>query len=96
MTQVRRLSRSQNSCARFRKEAAARKVELPKTFAVPGSWFENYEASYRKMTRQAKADDVAPNLESAQELARKLYEPAFEGHWNHAKWNPGSMRWVEE
>lgn len=75
---------------------AARKIELPKAFAIPASWFENYEASYKKMAKQAKADDVAPNLENAQELARKLYEPAFEGHRNHAKWNPGSMRWVEE
>lgn len=81
---------------RVAKEAATRKVELPKAFAIPASWFENYEASYKKMAKQAKADDVAPNLENAQELARKLYEPAFEGHQNHAKWNPGSMRWVEE
>lgn len=48
------------------------------------------------MAKQAKADDVAPNLENAQELARKLYEPVFEGYRNHAKWNPSSMRWVEE
>ena len=63
---------------RVAKEAATRKVELPKAFAIPASWFENYEASYKKMAKQAKADDVAPNLENAQELARKLYEPAFE------------------
>ncbi len=81
---------------RVAKEAATRKAELPKAFAISASWFENYEASYKKMAKQAKADDVAPNLENAQELARKLYEPAFEGHRNHAKWNPGSMRWVEE
>ena len=81
---------------RIAKEAAARKVGFPKAFAVPRSWFENYEASYKKMAKQAKADDVAPNLESAQELARRLYAPAFEGHRNHAKWNPDSMQWVEE
>lgn len=81
---------------RIAKEAAARKVGLPKAFAVPRSWFENYEASYKKMAKQAKADDVAPNLESAQGLARRLYAPAFEGHRNHAKWNPDSMQWVEE
>ena len=80
---------------RVAKEAAARKVELPEAFAVPGSWLDNYKTSYKKMAKQAKTDDVAPNLESAQELARKLYAPAFEEHRNHAKWNPSSMLWIE-
>ena len=48
------------------------------------------------MARQAKADDVAPDMVSAEELAAKLYEPALGTHWEHgaSTWSPSSLIWA--
>lgn len=81
---------------RVAKEAAARKVELPGPFAIPDAWFESYGAAYAKMARQAKVEDVAPDLASAQRLAQGFYAPALAGVSGPAEWSPDDMRWIEE
>ena len=76
------------------KEAAVRKVSLPATFSIPDMWFESYEAIYEKMARQARADGIAPDLASAQQIARTLYAPALGTASDSAKWSPGDLRWL--
>lgn len=76
------------------KESKARKVELPKCFFVPNSWIENYEKPFEKMAAQAKIVDVAPNFESAVELADKLYEPALTSTNQNALWSPHALKWL--
>lgn len=51
---------------------------------------------YAKMARQAKVDDVAPDMVSAEELAAKLYEPALGMPWKHgaSTWSPSSLTWA--
>lgn len=56
-------------------ESRARKVNLPERFQIPDAWPAVYGKPYAKMARQAKVDDVAPDMVSAEELAAKLYEP---------------------
>ena len=55
-----------------------------------------YGKPYAKMARQAKVDDVAPDMVSAEELAAKLYEPALGTHWKHgaSTWSPSSLVWA--
>ncbi len=77
------------------REAAARKIVLPDCFTVPEAWMVNYNTAYAKMARQAKIDGIAGDLNSAQQIARKLYMPVFERTHTHARWNPACMRWLE-
>ena len=76
------------------KPLAVRKVSLPATFSIPDMWFESYEAIYEKMARQARADGIAPDLASAQQIARTLYAPALGTASDSAKWSPGDLRWL--
>lgn len=77
-------------------ESRVRKVNLPERFQIPDAWPAVYGKPYAKMARQAKADDVAPDMVSAEELAAKLYEPALGTHWEHgaSTWNPSSLIWA--
>ncbi|OUO64923.1 nucleotidyl transferase AbiEii/AbiGii toxin family protein [Collinsella sp. An268] len=75
------------------KEAAARKIKLPETFAIPEFWFQNYEQTYRRLAHQARLDQVAPDLSSAQQLARTLFAPALLPVHQHPTWNPHDMCW---
>ena len=77
-------------------ESRARKVNLPERFQIPDAWPAVYGKPYAKMARQAKVDDVAPDMVSAEELAAKLYEPALGTHWKHgaSTWNPSSLIWA--
>ena len=77
-------------------EAAVRKVSLPATLSVPDAWFENYEKAYERMARQARADGIAPDLASAQQLARKLYAPVLGTSAGSVKWSPSNLRWLDE
>ena len=76
-------------------ESRARKVNLPERFQIPDAWPAAYGKPYAKMARQAKVDDVAPDMVSAEELAAKLYEPALGTHWKHgaSTWSPSSLIW---
>ena len=56
---------------------------LPERFQIPDAWPAVYGKPYAKMARQAKVNDVAPDVVSAEELAAKLYEPALGTHWEH-------------
>ncbi len=47
------------------------------------------------MARQAKIGGIAPELNSAQQIARKLYMPVFERAHTHTRWNPARMRWLK-
>ena len=65
-------------------------------FQIPDAWPAVYGKPYAKMARQAKVDDVAPDMVSAEELAAKLYEPALGTHWKHgaSTWSPSSLVWA--
>ena len=78
------------------KESRTRKVSLPEYFRVPETWPAAYGKAYTRMAKQAKIDDVAPNMASAEELAAKLYEPALDTHQEHevSTWNPTSLNWI--
>ena len=69
---------------------------LPERFQIPAAWPAVYGKPYAKMARQAKVDDVAPDMVSAEELAAKLYEPALGTHWKHgaSTWSPSSLVWA--
>ena len=58
-------------------ESRARKVDLPERFQIPDAWPAVYGKPYAKMARQAKIDDVAPDMVSADEFAARLYAPAL-------------------
>lgn len=77
-------------------ESRARNVNLPERFQIPDAWPAVYGKPYAKMARQAKVDDVAPDMVSAEELAAKLYEPALGTHWKHgaSTWSPSSLIWA--
>ena len=79
-------------------ESRARKVNLPERFQIPDAWPAVYGRPYAKMARQAKVDDVAPDMVSAEELAAKLYEPALGTHWKHgaSTWSPSSLIWLQQ
>lgn len=78
------------------KESHTRKVSLPERFRVPETWPAAYEKAYAKMAKQAKVDDVAPDIASAEELAARFYKPALGTHREHeaSTWNPSSLNWV--
>lgn len=69
---------------------------LPERFQIPDAWPAVYGKPYAKMARQAKVDDVAPDMVSAEELAAKLYEPVLGMHWKHgaSTWSPSSLIWA--
>ncbi len=68
---------------------------LPERFQIPDAWSALWE-TLREDGKQAKVDDVAPDMVSAEELAAKLYEPALGTHWKHgaSTWSPSSLVWA--
>ena len=75
-------ARSRALAGQVANESRARKVNLRERFQIPDAWPAAYGEPYAKMARQAKVDDVAPDMVSAEELAAKLYEPALGTHWS--------------
>lgn len=75
------------------KEAAVRKVALREDLVIPETWFDNYEATYANMAKQARVERIAPNLHSAQQLARKLYAPALGNTPSSLTWSPDNLQW---
>lgn len=74
----------------------ARKVCLPGRFRVPESWPAVYGKTYAKMARQAKVDDVAPDMASAEELAARLYAPTLgtAQTGDSLAWSPAVLDWT--
>lgn len=79
------------------KESLARKVTLPKNFEIPEGWLAAFDKAYTKMAKQAKIDDVAPNITSAEQLAAKLFEPALDTCQasSLSSWDPAKLQWKE-
>lgn len=78
---------------RVEKEAAARKIAMPKEFVAPLWWKQNGSAQYAKMARQAGVLELAGNIAGAEEVVNRLYAPCFDHSTNVCKWNPQTMRW---
>ena len=78
---------------RVEKEAAARKIAMPKEFVAPLWWKQNGSAQYAKMARQAGVLELAGNITGAEEVVNRLYAPCFDHSTNVCKWNPQTMRW---
>lgn len=78
------------------RESRARKVSLPGRFRVPKAWPAAYGKAYAKMARQAKVDDVAPDMASAEELAARLYAPALSAARADGSlaWSPAALDWT--
>lgn len=74
----------------------ARKVDLPERFQIPDAWPAAYGKPYAKMARQAKVDDVAPDMASAEELAARLYAPALGAvqAGDSPAWSPAALDWT--
>lgn len=71
---------------------------LPERFQIPDAWPAVYGKPYAKMARQAKVNDVAPDMVSVEDLAAKLYEPALGTHWEHgaSTWSPSSLTGLQQ
>lgn len=78
---------------RVEKEAAARKIAMPKEFVAPLWWKQNGSAQYAKMARRAGVLELAGNIAGAEEVVNRLYAPCFDHSTNVCKWNPQTMRW---
>lgn len=77
-------------------ESCARKVDPPERFQIPDAWPAAYGKPYAKMARQAKVDDVAPDMTSAEELAARLYAPALGAvqAGDSPAWSPAALDWT--
>lgn len=78
------------------KESRARNVGLPEHFNVPEAWHATYKKAYAKMAKQAKIDDTAPDTTSAEEVAARLYAPAFGPIQanDSMTWDPERLDWT--
>lgn len=87
---------SQALSGQVSKESRARKVDLPEGFRVPEAWRTAYGKAYAKMAKQARVDDIAPDVASAEKLAAALYAPALGAvpERDALTWIPAKLRWV--
>lgn len=78
---------------KVRREAALRKVALPESFAVPAVWHENYRPTFKKICRQTGIDAGIQDMQEAEKLASRLFNPILAFDNLIATWNPDVLDW---
>lgn len=81
---------------RVHRESSLRKVKLPGTFAVPAMWHENYRLAFRKLVGQTGVDVKLQDMQAAEELAARLFDPALSDGDLAATWSPGALYWEQK
>lgn len=64
---------------KLKREAKARRIDLPHRFAIPDIWFEHYSGAYAKMISEVELDTVYPSLAEGAEAAARFFEAAMSG-----------------
>ena len=77
------------------REAAVRRVALPKSFAIPEGWDESHEGRFKKMCLQTGLADSFWSIDASAKLARRLFDPALAGLANDMTWSPQKTAWEE-
>lgn len=78
------------------REAAVRKITLPKSFSVPEGWNESHERQFEKLCSQTRLADSLRSIDASAELARNLLDPALLGSADGMKWDPHTMIWEKQ
>lgn len=77
------------------RESALRNIELPKAFAVPPLWQENYRPMFKKLCGQTGISSEFKNMDAAEALAKRLFDPLLESRTSIGIWNPDSLNWEQ-
>lgn len=73
------------------REAAARGLDLPEQFAVPREW----GPAYKKLAASVPACREHLDIRSAEDVVRRLIDPAVARSVTGALWNPTGLMWVD-
>ncbi|MEF2654870.1 MAG: nucleotidyl transferase AbiEii/AbiGii toxin family protein [Eggerthellaceae bacterium] len=79
--------------AKLRRESALRGVVLPVSFSVPIEWRESYRPMFGKLYRQTGIDSEFRELDSAEGLAKRLFDPILGSPVVVRKWSPSKLEW---
>ncbi len=77
------------------REAAVRRIVLPKSFAIPEGWDEFHEERFEKLCSQTGLFHSLRSIDASAKLARRLFDPALAGLANDMTWNPQKTAWEE-
>lgn len=79
--------------AKLKRESSLRKVALPNSFTVPSSWRDTYRIMFRKLCNQTGISLELKNLDSAEALAQRLFDPLLDFRSEVGTWNPKALHW---
>lgn len=79
---------------RLQRELGARKLTIPNTFEVPDTWHEAaYLTAYKKEAANTGLPHEYLNLENAEKLAQKVFNPVLNGSVEGKYWNCKIKDW---